>query len=42
MGHNLPEKTVYIQIKLQFNNDSRTGYSADGLSLAQAEYKPRK
>lgn len=36
--HNLPEK-LYILIKLQFNNDSRISYSADGLSIAQDEYK---
>lgn len=36
MGDNLPEK-VYIQIKLQFNNDSVISYSAEGLGLAQDE-----
>lgn len=38
-GAQLTWKTVYILIKLQFNNDSSISYSADGLSLAQDEYK---
>lgn len=33
------KNSLYIQIKLQFNNDSRISYSADGLSLAQDKYK---